>query len=115
MVDPVKPKVQTVDGGDRLVIGAGGTLEVEEGATVTGVASESSAAWSDITGKPATFPPTIGTTATTAMAGNTTIPAAPAAGTAALLEAGTDTTLRTWSAKMIADYVKAQVTAASGS
>jgi len=27
-------------------------------------------AWGDITGKPATFPPTIGTTATTAKAGN---------------------------------------------
>lgn len=27
-------------------------------------------AWADITGKPATFPPTIGTTATTAKAGN---------------------------------------------
>ncbi|MCR0998665.1 head fiber protein [Serratia rubidaea] len=29
-----------------------------------------SVAWGDITGKPATFPPTIGTTATTAKAGN---------------------------------------------
>ncbi|MEG1123065.1 MAG: hypothetical protein RSE62_12775 [Citrobacter sp.] len=29
-----------------------------------------SAAWADITGKPATFTPTVGTTATTAMAGN---------------------------------------------
>lgn len=29
-----------------------------------------SVAWADITGKPATFPPTIGTTATTAKAGN---------------------------------------------
>ena len=27
-------------------------------------------AWADVTGKPATFPPTIGTTATTAKAGN---------------------------------------------
>lgn len=30
------------------------------------------AAWADITGKPATFPPTVGTTATTAKAGNYT-------------------------------------------
>lgn len=29
-----------------------------------------SAAWPDITGKPSTFTPTVGTTATTAMAGN---------------------------------------------
>lgn len=29
-----------------------------------------SAAWADITGKPTTFAPTVGTTATTAMAGN---------------------------------------------
>ncbi len=29
-----------------------------------------SAAWADITGKPSTFTPTVGTTATTAMAGN---------------------------------------------
>lgn len=29
-----------------------------------------SVAWDDVTGKPATFPPTIGTTATTAKAGN---------------------------------------------
>lgn len=32
--------------------------------------------WDSLVGKPATFPPTIGTTADTAMAGNTTIPAA---------------------------------------
>lgn len=31
-----------------------------------------SVAWPDITGKPATFTPTVGTTATTAMAGNKT-------------------------------------------
>ena len=32
--------------------------------------------WDSLVGKPATFPPTIGTTATTAMAGNTPIPPA---------------------------------------
>jgi hypothetical protein len=37
--------------------------------------------WDDVAGKPSTFPPTIGTTATTAMAGNTAIPAAPTADT----------------------------------
>ncbi|GAA0766101.1 hypothetical protein GCM10009434_03210 [Brevundimonas olei] len=30
-------------------------------------------AWADVTGKPATFPPVIGSTATTAMAGNTAL------------------------------------------
>lgn len=30
-------------------------------------------AWGDVAGKPATFPPAIGTTATTALAGNTTL------------------------------------------
>jgi len=32
--------------------------------------AEISAAWDNVTGKPATFAPTVGTTATTAMAGN---------------------------------------------
>lgn len=35
-----------------------------------------SVAWSNVTGKPATFPPTIGTTASTALAGNGTAAAA---------------------------------------
>lgn len=34
-----------------------------------------SVSWADVTGKPSTFPPTIGTTASTALAGNTAIPA----------------------------------------
>lgn len=34
-------------------------------------AAETKAAWGSVTGKPSTFPPTIGTTATTALAGNT--------------------------------------------
>lgn len=36
----------------------------------------STVAWTDITGKPATFPPTLGTTASTALAGNGTAAAA---------------------------------------
>lgn len=77
-------------------------------------------AWADISGKPTTFPPVVGTTATTAKAGNyvpawadvtgkPTIPAAVAAGTAAQLTAGTDTVQRTWSAKDLAEFVAAQV------
>lgn len=53
----------------------------------------------------------IGTTATTAMAGNTPIPAATPAGTRKQLDAGTDNTVRAFSAKDIADYVKAQIAA----
>lgn len=41
----------------------------------------SEVAWAEVTGKPSTFAPIIGTTATTAMAGNTVIPAAPTADT----------------------------------
>lgn len=37
----------------------------------TAKAGDYAPAWGDVTGKPATFPPTIGTTATTALAGNT--------------------------------------------
>lgn len=52
---------------------------------------------------------TLGTTATTALKGDTVIPAAPATGTAAALTAGTETTAKVWSAKAIADFVKAEV------
>lgn len=62
----------------QIVAGAGGAVS-----------------WDDVTGKPATFPPVIGTTATTALAGNTTIPAASSTAPAALAAAaavGTGTT-----------------------
>lgn len=41
------------------------------GVEVTPGGGGSAVAWGDITGKPATFPPTTGTTAGTALAGNT--------------------------------------------
>lgn len=53
----------------------------------------------------------IGTAAADALAGNTVIPAASAQGTAAQLEAGTDTTLRLFSAKMIHDEIARQIAA----
>ncbi|MNW38166.1 hypothetical protein D3C74_152250 [compost metagenome] len=56
----------------------------------------------------------LGTTASTALAGNTPIPAAPAVGTAAMLEAGTDTTVRVFSAKTIHDEIARQIAAISG-
>lgn len=62
-------KNYSTDGGDTLVIG--GTLKVEAGATVEGLEGGGGAtAWADITGKPTTFAPAIGATATTAAAGN---------------------------------------------
>lgn len=74
-------------------------------------AAEGTAAWGTVTGKPATFPPTTGTGADQAMPGNTTIPAALPAGTAAQLEAGTDTTARSWTAKLIHDEIARQIAA----
>ena len=79
--------------------------------------------WAEVTGKPSTFPPTVGTTATTAAAGNhkhsyndlndkPTIPSATAAGTRAQLDAGTDTTVRAFSAKDLHEFVAAQIAAA---
>ncbi|MEK8215512.1 hypothetical protein [Paenibacillus sp. FSL L8-0463] len=56
----------------------------------------------------------IGTTAGTAMAGNTIIPAAAPTGTAALLLAGTDTTPRLFSAKDIHDEIARQIAAIPG-
>lgn len=57
------------DGGDTLVVG--GKLVVEAGAEVEGLeGGGGSTAWADVTGKPATFTPTVGTSATTAAAGN---------------------------------------------
>lgn len=56
----------------------------------------------------------IGTGANQAMAGNTPIPAAPPQGTAAELEAGTSTTPKLYSAKMIHDEIARQVAAALG-
>lgn len=86
--------------------------------------------WADVTGKPATFTPTIGATATTAlagntpllkvgtgagdaMAGNTAIPTLPATATAAELEAGTVTATRLVSPKLIHDEIARQIAAIS--
>ena len=69
-------------------------------------------AWADVTGKPATFPPVIGTTATTALAGNTAIPAASAVAGAALAAAGA---VGTSAAYARADHVHPIPGASSGS
>ncbi|MGP5931620.1 hypothetical protein [Corynebacterium glyciniphilum] len=78
----------------RSAIGAG-TSNVSIGSGATDAkAGNYVPAWSEVTGKP-------------------TIPAATAAGTRAQLDAGTDTTVRAFSAKDIAEYVAAQIDAAT--
>lgn len=54
--------------------------------------AETLADWATITGKPATFPPTIGATAVTAVAGNDARLTAGAAGTATVRALGTTST-----------------------
>lgn len=85
-------------------------------------------AWGDVTGKPSTFPPEVGTTATTALAGdtallqlgttagtalagNTAIPTLPALASAAELQAGTVTATRLVSPKLIHDEIARQIAA----
>ena len=68
--------------------------------------------WADVDGKPTTFDPKIGTTATTALAGNTSIPTVPGKMTAAEATTGTATTARTIDAKTLSDFVDAKIAAA---
>ncbi|MCC3722174.1 head fiber protein [Staphylococcus haemolyticus] len=49
-------------------LGTGQSISVAD--IISGSGGGGSVAWADITGKPATFPPVIGTTATTAKAGD---------------------------------------------
>lgn len=56
----------------------------------------------------------IGTTASTAMAGNTSIPAAAQAGSRAELDGGSDSTQRTWAAKDLSEFVSAKIAEAAG-
>lgn len=78
---------------------ADGALELWDSATgdvVFTITSDGavggSAAWDDITGKPATFAPTIGATAVTAVAGNDTRLTAGAAGVATVRAIGSTAT-----------------------
>lgn len=75
------------------------------------VGGASSVTWGSVTGKPSTFPPAIGNTAVTAMAGNTAIPTLPTKGTAAELQAGNSTETRLWDAKTIHDEIARQIAA----
>ena len=87
------------------------TADTLEGATATGkaVMKAASATAARTALGAGTSSLTLGTTSTTALKGDTVIPTVPSAGTLAALTAGTETTTRVWSAKTIADYVKAEV------
>lgn len=63
--DPDNPTVPT--------IGLERRITLAEFLVEAGAGGETSVAWADVTGKPTTFPPVIGATATTAMAGNTAL------------------------------------------
>lgn len=122
---------KTVIGGELAIVGKGKITK--DGAPVN-LGGSSSLSWGDITGKPSTFPPSAHThtaaqisdasdvgkglmTAKDAATARSLIqvPAAPTAGTAALLQAGTDTTARIWTAKDIHDEIARQIAAAAGS
>jgi len=60
----------------RTAIGAGTSSFSGSYDDLTNKPTSTPTAWDDVTGKPSTFPPTIGTTASTALAGDTVIPAA---------------------------------------
>lgn len=52
-------------------LGMATELAKEVAAQIDEAGGGGAVAWGDVTGKPATFPPVVGTTATTALAGNT--------------------------------------------
>lgn len=87
------------------------TADTLEGATDTGksVLKAATAAAARTAIGAGTSDLKLGTTATTALKGDTVIPEAPSTGTAAALTTGTETTAKLWSAKTIADFVKAEV------
>lgn len=91
----ISPTVETLlNAGDaataRAAIGAG-TSNLEIGTTAsTAKAGNYTPAWGDVTGKPTTFTPTIGTTATTAKAGNYVPTWAEVTGKPAVIAAGAD-------------------------
>lgn len=72
----VKDQIESASGGGGVdwadVTGKPATFPPVIGTTATTAkAGNYAPAWGDVTGKPATFPPAIGNTATTALAGNT--------------------------------------------
>lgn len=72
--------------------GMGEIREADSPSDLVGEGGGGAVAWADVTGKPSTFPPTIGTTAATAVAGNDSRLTAGAAGTATVRALGTTAT-----------------------
>lgn len=76
---------------DRLVaIGVPPEVAKEIIAVIAASGGGGAVSWADVTGKPATFAPTIGTTATTAKAGNSVQTAAQTTATAIAPGTGTN-------------------------
>lgn len=69
---------------DRLMSTGMPATQAKEVVTQIEAAASGDVAWGDVTGKPATFPPTVGTTATTALAGSTPLLAIGTTATTAL-------------------------------
>ncbi|WP_446049401.1 hypothetical protein [Streptomyces albidoflavus] len=93
--------IDTPDGEHRNALAAPAVVVTEDGtrqplstvlAELVAGGEAQPVAWADITGRPATYPPTIGTTAATAAAGNHTHAAA--AVTATAVGGGTATTVQ---------------------
>lgn len=91
----------------QVVLGTGSVFS--EAVVLGGGGSGEAVTWATLSGKPATFPPTIGSTATTAMAGNTSIPTASSTAPAALATTAAVGTGTTWAR---ADHVHARPTGA---
>jgi len=77
-----------MDRNDQLYVSQGSSTTIKVGDIIDAAASAATGdvSWDDVQDKPSTFPPEIGTTSTTALAGNTAIPEA---STATPLVAGT--------------------------
>ena len=67
-------------------------MHIEEGIAAAADVADAPTTWASVTGKPTTFPPAIGATATTAVAGNDARLTAGAAGTATVRAIGTAAT-----------------------
>lgn len=99
---------------------ARGFIDAAEAALADKAASSHTHAIADVTGLQAALDSKgtsnleLGTTASTALAGNTSIPDIPAELSAAEAEAGTSTETRTITAKVLADEIDRRIAAAAG-
>lgn len=95
----------------RTAIGAG-TSNLALGTTSsTAKAGDYQPTWAQVSGKPSTFAPIIGTAANEALAGNTVIPTIPSTISQAEVETGTATTQRTITAQRVRQGADAAIAA----